>query len=97
MTEAIARMNISGKDSRNSNFGSAPLATPEIVDLGSEYAQVKDVVHPYSHDAEYMYTLVQDAISGKTKLRQRREKEQPCKYLFLPSLRFLRLSAVLVC
>lgn len=97
MTEAIARMNISGKDSRNSNFGSAPLATPEIVDLGSEYAQVKDVVHPYSHDAEYMYTLVQDAISGKSKLRQRREKEQPCKYLFSPSLRFLRLSAVLVC
>lgn len=32
----------------------------------------------YSHgDTEYMYTLVQDAVSGKTKLRQRREKGQP--------------------
>lgn len=71
-------MNIGSIDGRNSSFGNAPLATPEIVDLGSEYAQVKDVVHPY--DAEYMYTLVQDAISGKSKLRQRREKGQPCKY-----------------
>lgn len=75
VTEAIARMNIGSIDGRNSSFGNAPLATPEIVDLGSEYAQVKDVVHPY--DAEYMYTLVQDAISGKSKLRQRREKGQP--------------------
>ncbi|XP_031336151.1 rho GTPase-activating protein 190 isoform X8 [Photinus pyralis] len=77
VTEAITRMNICNKDGCNANFGSAPLATPEIVDLGSEYAQVKDVVHPFSHDAEYTYTLVQDAISGKSKLRQRREKGQP--------------------
>lgn len=79
VTEAIARMNITGKDSRNSKFGNAPLATPEVVDLGSEYAQVKDVVHGiYPHEAEYMYTMVQDAMSGKSKLRQRREKGQPC-------------------
>ncbi|XP_017768448.1 PREDICTED: rho GTPase-activating protein 190 isoform X5 [Nicrophorus vespilloides] len=75
VTEAIARMNVSGKDSRNSNFGNAPLATPEVVDLGSEYAQVKDIMYP--QDAEYMYTLVHDAVSGKSKLRQRREKGQP--------------------
>lgn len=81
VTEAIARMNITGKDSRNSKFGNAPLATPEVVDLGSEYAQVKDMVHnAYPHDtAEYMYSMVQDAVSGKSKLRQRREKGQPCK------------------
>lgn len=30
-------------------------------------------------DTDYMYALVQDAISGKSKLRQRREKGQPCK------------------
>ncbi|XP_068917100.1 rho GTPase-activating protein 190 isoform X2 [Tenebrio molitor] len=75
VTEAIARMNVSGKDIRNTNFGNAPLATPEVVDLGCEYAQVKDMVHNmYPPDAEYMYTLVQDAVSGKSKLRQRREK-----------------------
>jgi glucocorticoid receptor DNA-binding factor 1 len=78
VTEAIARMNVSGKDIRNTNFGNAPLATPEVVDLGCEYAQVKDMVHNmYPPDAEYMYTLVQDAVSGKSKLRQRREKGQP--------------------
>lgn len=81
VTEAIARMNVSGKDSRNSNFGNAPLATPEVVDLGSEYAQVKDTLHnKYSQD-EYTYALVQDAVSGKSKLRQRREKGQPCELL----------------
>nr|XP_022914892.1 rho GTPase-activating protein 190 isoform X6 [Onthophagus taurus] len=75
VTEAIARMNISGKDSRN--FGNAPLATPEVVDLGSEYAQVKDMVqNKYAQD-DYTYALVQDAVSGKSKLRQRREKGQP--------------------
>ncbi|XP_025830625.1 rho GTPase-activating protein 190-like isoform X2 [Agrilus planipennis] len=79
VTETIARMNICGNDNRSSKYGTAPLATPEVVDLGSEYAQVKDMVHPYSRDTEYMYTLVQDAISGKAKLRQRREKGQPCK------------------
>lgn len=84
VTEAIARMNITGKESRNSNAGNAPLATPEVVDLGSEYAQVKDMVpNIYGHDADYMYTIVQDAMSGKSKLRQRREKGQPCKYSFI--------------
>lgn len=43
VTEAIARMNVGGKESRVSNIslGHAPLATPEVVDLGSEYSQVK--------------------------------------------------------
>lgn len=87
VTEAIARMNVGSKESRSSNFGNAPLATPEVVDLGSEYAQVKDMIHNiYPPDVEYMYTLVQDAVSGKSKLRQRREKGQPCKYLRLPRL-----------
>ncbi|CAG2058177.1 unnamed protein product, partial [Timema podura] len=45
VTETIARMNLGGKDvnmSKHSKagFGNAPLATPENVDLGSEYAQV---------------------------------------------------------
>lgn len=43
--------------------------------------QVKDMVQTaFGHaDADYMYTLVQDAVSGKSKLRQRREKGQPCE------------------
>lgn len=85
VTEAIARMNITGKDSRTSKFGNAPLATPEVVDLGSEYAQVKDMVHnayTTNDGAEYMYTMVQDAVSGKSKMRLRREKGQPCNYYF---------------
>lgn len=79
VTEAIARMNVGGVDISSANFGNAPLATPEAVDLGCEYAQVKDMVHNMypGQDAEYMYTMVQDAISGKSKLRQRREKGQP--------------------
>ncbi|XP_060516601.1 rho GTPase-activating protein 190 [Cylas formicarius] len=73
VTEAIARMNMN-----EVNFGNAPLATPEPVDLGCEYAQVKDMVHNiYPPDSEYLYTMVQDAISVKSKLRQRREKGQP--------------------
>lgn len=84
-------MNVSGKEVRGGNFGNAPLATPEVVDLGSEYAQVKDMVHNmYAPDAEYMYTLVHDAVSGKSKLRQRREKGQPC--MFFVFLLFLRLN-----
>nr|CAI5846228.1 unnamed protein product [Callosobruchus analis] len=77
VTEAIARMNVS--DVTSGNFGNAPLATPEPVDLGCEYAQVKDMVHNVytDHDPEYMYTMVQDALTGKSKVRQRREKGQP--------------------
>lgn len=47
VTDAISRMNlISGKEQYNRPYNSgnsyscAPLATPENVDLGSEYAQV---------------------------------------------------------
>ncbi|XP_044740901.1 rho GTPase-activating protein 190 isoform X2 [Chrysoperla carnea] len=69
--EAIERMNVHGKDQKSS-FGHAPLATPENVDL--EYSQVKDRM--YHMDSEYMYTLVHDSISGKSKFRQRREKDR---------------------
>lgn len=50
VTDAISRMNlISGKDCNRpyNNAGSyscAPLATPENVDLGSEYAQVSIIL-----------------------------------------------------
>ncbi|XP_022207896.1 rho GTPase-activating protein 190 isoform X1 [Nilaparvata lugens] len=86
VTDAIARMNLGGKEPPRiakigkSIFGNAPLATPENVDLGSEYAQVKDAVpNLYSSydDGEYTYTPpIQDSISStnKSKLRQRREK-----------------------
>lgn len=86
VTDVIGRMKIGEKDEHGSskiNFGHAPLATPELVDLGSEYAQVKDVVLPNlypQYDADYMYTLVHDSIgNNKSKLRHRREKGQPCE------------------
>jgi len=87
VTDAIARMTIGEKDEHGPKLtmGHAPLATPELVDLGSEYAQVKDVVPSmYSaYDGDYMYALVQDSISNnKSKLRHRREKGQPCKISF---------------
>ncbi|XP_046406932.1 rho GTPase-activating protein 190 isoform X3 [Ischnura elegans] len=86
VTDAIARMNVGGKEGMaqklsKPGFGHAPLATPENVDLGSEYAQVKDAVpgsYP-TYDGDYSYTLVQDAVSNsnKSKLRHRREKGRP--------------------
>ncbi|XP_033341440.1 rho GTPase-activating protein 190 isoform X1 [Megalopta genalis] len=81
VTDAIARMTIGEKDEHGPKMtmGHAPLATPELVDLGSDYAQVKDVVpslYP-SYDGDYMYALVQDSIgNNKPKLRNRREKGQ---------------------
>ncbi|XP_029033952.1 rho GTPase-activating protein 190 isoform X4 [Osmia bicornis bicornis] len=82
VTDAIARMTVGEKDEHGPKLtmGHAPLATPELVDLGSEYAQVKDVVPslypPY--DGDYMYALVQDSIgNNKPKLRHRRDKGQP--------------------
>lgn len=83
VTDAIARMTISEKDEHGAKMlhGHAPLATPEMVDLGSEYAQVKDhVPNLYSaYDGDYMYALVQDSLSNKSsKFRHRREKG-PCK------------------
>ncbi|XP_025200481.1 rho GTPase-activating protein 190 isoform X1 [Melanaphis sacchari] len=88
VTDAISRMNlISGKEQYNRSYNSggssyncAPLATPENVDLGSEYAQVKDAMPGhYPFDGDYSYTLVQDnlAASSKHKLRHRREKGRP--------------------
>ncbi|XP_076668490.1 rho GTPase-activating protein 190 isoform X2 [Andrena cerasifolii] len=79
VTDVIAKMTIGEKDEHGPKMtmGHAPLATPELVDLGSEYAQVKDVVYS-SYDGGYMYALVQDSIgNNKTKLRHRREKGQP--------------------
>lgn len=81
VTDAIARMSIGEKEEHGSKMlGHAPLATPELVDLGSEYAQVKDVVpNLYSYDGDYMYTLVHDSIgNNKSKLRYRRKKGHPC-------------------
>lgn len=81
VTDAIARMTVGEKDEHGPKItmGHAPLATPELVDLGSEYAQVKDVVpslYP-SYDGDYMYASVQDSIgNNKPKLRHRREKGQ---------------------
>ncbi|XP_011497182.1 PREDICTED: rho GTPase-activating protein 190 [Ceratosolen solmsi marchali] len=80
VTDVISRMAIGEKDEHGKMLGHAPLATPEMVDLGSEYAQVKDVVpNLYSHyDGDYVYTLVHDSIgNNKSKLRHRREKGQP--------------------
>ncbi|XP_025993656.1 rho GTPase-activating protein 190 isoform X3 [Solenopsis invicta] len=82
VTDVISRMTIGEKDEHGPKMtmGHAPLATPELVDLGSEYAQVKDVVpNMYSaYDGDYMYALVQDSIgNNKSKLRHRREKGQP--------------------
>ncbi|XP_043283459.1 rho GTPase-activating protein 190 isoform X4 [Venturia canescens] len=82
VTDAIARMTIGEKDEHASkmSLGHAPLAIPELVDLGSEYAHPKDVVsNLYSgYDGEYTYALVQDSIANnKSKLRHRREKGQP--------------------
>ncbi|KAK9758629.1 RhoGAP domain [Popillia japonica] len=62
---------------KNYSLVTEAIARMNVSDLGSEYAQVKDTLHnKYSQD-EYTYALVQDAISGKSKLRQRREKGQP--------------------
>lgn len=88
VTDAIARVNLGGGSKMNkfmysgSREGGAPLATPENVDLGSEYAQVKDALNDMYYEGEYMYTPVQDSLSGntKSKIRQRREKGRPTTY-----------------
>ncbi|XP_076178702.1 rho GTPase-activating protein 190 isoform X3 [Ptiloglossa arizonensis] len=82
VTDVIARMTIGEKDEHGPKMtmDHAPLATPELVNLSSEYAQVKDVVpslYP-GYDGDYMYALVQDSIgNNKPKLRYRRDKGQP--------------------
>ncbi|XP_058794856.1 rho GTPase-activating protein 190 isoform X2 [Phymastichus coffea] len=84
VTDVISRMAIGEKDEQQQHHGKigmghAPLAIPEM-DLGNEYAQVKDVVpNLYSHyDGEYVYTLVHDSLgNNKSKMRHRREKGQP--------------------
>ena len=83
VTEVISRMALGEKDEHGKlSHGHAPLATPEMVDLGSEYAQVKDVVpNLYSaYDGDYVYTLVHDSINNKAKILHRKNKgQQPCK------------------
>ncbi|XP_014212996.1 rho GTPase-activating protein 190 [Copidosoma floridanum] len=80
VSEVISRMAIGEKDEHGKmSLGHAPLATPEMVDLGSEYAQVKDVVpNLYSHyDGDYVYTLVHDSLNNKSKIRHRKDKGHP--------------------
>ncbi|XP_065166513.1 rho GTPase-activating protein 190 isoform X5 [Atheta coriaria] len=64
---------------KNFSVVTEAIARMNVSDLGAEYAQVKDIMYPHGGpEAEYMYTLVQDAVAGgKSKLRQRREKGQP--------------------
>ncbi|KAJ8665241.1 hypothetical protein QAD02_006903 [Eretmocerus hayati] len=79
VTDVISRMALGEKDEHGKfgSLGHAPLATPEMVDLGSEYAQVKDHMYPH-YDGDYLYTLVHDSLgNNKAKLRQRRDKGQP--------------------
>ncbi|KAL1455174.1 hypothetical protein WDU94_009286 [Cyamophila willieti] len=90
VTDAIARVNLGGTTNKHKFFagpgergGNAPLATPENVDLGSEYAQVKDALTDMYYEGEYMYnTPVQDSLAGntKSKIRQRREKGRPTTF-----------------
>ncbi|VVC36948.1 Hypothetical protein CINCED_3A007446 [Cinara cedri] len=81
VTDAISRMNlITNKEIYNPNMSCAPLATPENVDLGSEFAQVKDTaLSHYPCDAEFSYSLAPDNLtpSNKLKIRHRREKGRP--------------------
>ncbi|XP_026272441.1 rho GTPase-activating protein 190 isoform X2 [Frankliniella occidentalis] len=86
VTDAIARMNVKGKESKlvklqRPVYGHhAPLAREENMDVVSEYAQVKDAVPSLysSYDGEYTYALVQDAVgNNKSKVRHRREKGRP--------------------
>lgn len=87
VTDAIARMNMKGKESKlvkshnKSMYGhNAPLAREENMDVVSEYAQVKDAVPNLysSYDGEYTYALVQDSVgNNKSKVRHRREKGRP--------------------
>ncbi|XP_026272449.1 rho GTPase-activating protein 190 isoform X11 [Frankliniella occidentalis] len=88
VTDAIARMNVKGKESKlvklqRPVYGHhAPLAREENMDVVSEYAQVKDAVPSLysSYDGEYTYALVQDAVgNNKSKVRHRREKGRPAK------------------
>ncbi|XP_008482595.1 rho GTPase-activating protein 190 [Diaphorina citri] len=85
--DAIARVNLGGTKMNKFLYGgggggNAPLATPENVDLGSEYAQVKDALTDMYYEGDYMYTPVQDSLASntKSKIRQRREKGRPTTF-----------------
>lgn len=81
VTDAIGKINLkdAGLHSKLTKVGSvhAPLATPENMDLGPDYAAVKDAVPGLYYEAgDYGYSRVQEipqAVSTKTR-RQRREK-----------------------
>ncbi|XP_071043980.1 rho GTPase-activating protein 190 isoform X29 [Parasteatoda tepidariorum] len=67
LTDAIGRINLtshkSGATLPKVGLMHAPLATPESMDLGNEYAQVKDAVHLFSTDRnEYEYAVVHNAL-----------------------------------
>ncbi|XP_055930700.1 rho GTPase-activating protein 190-like isoform X8 [Argiope bruennichi] len=67
LTDAIGRINLtshkSGATLPKVGLMHAPLATPESMDLGNEYAQVKDAVHLFSADRnEYEYAVVHNAL-----------------------------------
>lgn len=107
VTDVISRMAIGEKDEQQQqqHHGKhhrehAPLAAPEMVDLGSEYAHPKDVVpNLYSSYDDYVYTLVHDSVgNNKVKLRHRKDKAptQPCKFLFLRGF-FVNITFFLIC
>ncbi|KAL0271513.1 UNVERIFIED_CONTAM: hypothetical protein PYX00_008585 [Menopon gallinae] len=75
VTDGVARLNMGGNN--RSGRVHAPLATTENLDL--EYAQIKDAIQPLygQYDGEYSYTLVQDAVSLRSKVRRRRKKGRP--------------------
>ncbi|XP_054709413.1 GTPase-activating protein pac-1-like [Uloborus diversus] len=67
LTDAIGRINLtshkSGATLPKVGLVHAPLATPESMDLGNEYAQVKDAVHLFSADRnDYEYAVVHNAL-----------------------------------
>ncbi|KFM58166.1 hypothetical protein X975_04418, partial [Stegodyphus mimosarum] len=67
LTDAIGRINLTshkpGATLPKVGLVHAPLATPESMDLGNEYAQVKDAIHLFSADRnEYEYAVVHNAL-----------------------------------
>ncbi|UYV65631.1 RhoGAPp190 [Cordylochernes scorpioides] len=66
LSDVISRLSLNPKTTSDTfpKIGvHAPLATPESVDLGSEYAQVKDAIPLFSNDPrEYAYAVVHNAL-----------------------------------
>lgn len=97
VNEALSRMNIgenpdkekkiksSKKLSASQTLEHAPLAAPEDDSEDyeeAEYEQINDAFSDAVNNvASHLFTYQQDQNSTKSKLRQRREKEQQSKYL----------------